>query len=141
MSVQYHLLIDMVEYHRESDRELDAMLFYATMPDFQRMGPMEIWLKTESSKSLAIVPNYTGSIDAAFGLLYRLLPNWTHSHRTGENGDGRFFEFQIVSPRSGLSHIHNSRAWTLARACTAAAMIGYMALNPEVDHDHDLLQY
>lgn len=140
MSVQYRLLIDMIEYHRESDRELDAMLFYATMPDFQRMGPMEIWLKTESSKSLAIVPNYTGSIDAAFGLLYRLLPGWMHAHRTMDEGEGHFFEFQITSPRAGLAHIQKSRAWTLARACTAAAMIGYMAVNPQVDHD-DLLQY
>ena len=138
--VQYHLLIDMVERDRESDRELDAMLFYATMPEFQRLGPMEIWLQTKSSKSLSIVPNYTGSIDAAFGLLYRLLPDWSHSHRSVEDGDGRFYEFNIVSPRNGLAHMHASRGWTLARACTAAALIGNMAINPQVEND-DILQY
>lgn len=137
--VQYHLLIDMVEHDRESDRELDAMLFYATMPEFQRVGPMEIWLQTTASKSLAIVPNYTGSIDAAFGLLNRLLPDWTHAHRTIEaDRETRSFEFQIASP--SLDHVHNSKGWTLARACTAAAMIGHMALNPQVVHD-DILQY
>ncbi len=137
MKVDYGLLIDMIEHHRDSDRELDAMLFWATMPEFQSMGPMQVWLQTNASKSLAVVPNYTGSLDAAFGLLDRLMPNCFHAHRVDhDDNNERYYDFQVADAQ----HIHSSRAWTLPRACIGAAMVGYMMANQPAERD-DSRQY
>lgn len=101
------------------DRSLDVAVHEATGLPFA----MEYWSEasTEQTRNLNLVPRYTASLDAAVGLVERVLPGW--DWKVAKHGTAK------VSDPDGVGVSADYICWTAASAPLALLSAMFKALD------------